>query len=162
IDALTREQGFLAHLTEHELDGELRHRRESGTVQHIASRVRELRVRHRIRAADIYDAVHAIRDHQKLQRAHRVVPPDPTHPLPAIPDLSAAADVEYGNELREHAAIRMQNEPHAGVNDTHARITRRRGSELPLPNDIGKEPLSRCTRLVEHLIATCAVDADGR
>ena len=76
-DSLPGEQRFLAHLTEHQLHGELRDRRERRTVNHLAERMRELRIGHWIRRADVDRTGERGRCDEKNERSHHVVHSDP-------------------------------------------------------------------------------------
>jgi hypothetical protein len=122
--ALAGEEQRVRHFAQQQPQRERRRRHERGTMEGASQRVREVGVGHRIGRRRIDRPGRR----RRLNRpAHEVDPILTVNPRPVLAprsDLSAGAEPERREHLRQGAAVLFENEPRADAGDSRRRACR--------------------------------------
>jgi hypothetical protein len=129
-------------------------------MQRPAERLGELEVPHRVGG----DRVHRAADRGRVGRVHvepgQVGDVDPGHPLPAVAQRAAAAELERREHLGQRPAAGAEHDARPRRHHPHAGLLGRGRLPLPVDADLRQEVVGRRGRLGECLVAAVAVVAD--
>ena len=135
---------------------------ERGTSQDLRQGLRELRVRHRVGGGEVDRPGH-LGAQEVHDGAHLVVDRDPALPLPPVAELPAAPELEQRQLLLQRAAQRAEDDAGADVGHPDPGLLgRRRSPASQASHTSARKPVPAAAALVEHLVASVAVAADGR
>src|SRR6185369_17362672 len=81
--------------------------------------------------------------------------------LPAASDAAAEAELEGHQQLAQRPPTGGEDDAEPQIHDADAGFARNARRGLPLAADVGEESGTGKDRLVEHLVGTVAVEADG-
>src|SRR5579872_5595556 len=148
-NTLRGEQDSLPHLTISQLQCEPGNGSNSRAMQRVPQLVGELSIRHRIRRDNIDRPTHPIGGNRVIDGANDVIERHPTHPLLAITQFPAGAELEWRQHLLERPTGRTKDDPKPREHRTDATLTGRRSRSLPHLRHLGEKPSPWRRALVE-------------
>ena len=157
-------QEHLRHhlLAEHGVEGDLGRREHRRPVQRPAQRLGEVGVGDRVGGGDVHRALHVVGDSRWRMApisSSRVIQLSHCRPVPSRPP----SPILNGRSCFSSAPpFSLSTTPAAQPDDPDPGVGGRGGGRLPLLDHVGQEPTARTALLGELLVATVAVEADGR
>ena len=130
-------------------------------MQGAPQRVDEVAVPDHARGGEVVDALERMLERVEVGRDD-VVERDPAPPLRPAPDAAADPQAERQQHPLQRTAVLREDESLTEVHDPRAGGAGRVGSRLPLPDDVGEEPLTRRGLLGQLLVAALPVVAHRR
>jgi len=129
--ALPAEQKLVGQIAQQPVQDECRQSQQRRPVQGARQLPRKGRVCHRLRRGRIHGAGELGIDHDMRDQPDEIIALDPRHPLRAAADRSAEAELEWHQQVGEHAAVGAEHEADAQAH--HAGPLPLRFSRSPLP-----------------------------
>ena len=92
-----------------------------------------------------------------MQRAHRIIEPDPTDRLATVADHSAGPGAKHRQQALQEACGGTEHRTESGVRDPDSRRPRRLGRSLPCGRHVGQKAVADGGRLVDRTGAGAVV-----
>ena len=130
-------------------------------MQYRTQGTHEVAVPDRVRRSDVVDSAGARVSYYPLHRANEIAAIHPGHPLPATYKGPTGEPVHGPRKLRKRASVAGQDYSKP-ENNQPRQIADRLCAGLPGLRNLSKEVRSGTRRLVQDLVATVTVMANGR
>src|SRR5437867_1772496 len=161
LDALTRQQEFVRHLSKGETCGEGGHGEDRGPGKDRCQRFGEFRVRDRAGRYQVHRALQQVAFQNVVKGPDPILYVNPTPPLSTTAHITAKTHAEWQHHLLQRSPDRAENQPSAHLHGPDSGLSCWLRRSLPFATNFREKTFTGRAVLAQDFIATVTVVTDG-